>query len=111
MAQRGLRVRFTPSSYQVVPGMLRFEAGQEAAMSDQRPVKVADAMRSAAFSVNEDVPARNILAAMESAHVDELPVVTPDGQFQAMVERPVVQRELYDHGAEDATAGGLVEDE
>jgi CBS domain-containing protein len=89
--------------------MLRFEAGQEAVMNNQRPVRVADAMRSSAFSVDENVPARNILAAMESAHVDELPVVAPDGLFRAMVDRRVVERQLYDRGDEDATAGTLLE--
>ena len=62
-------------------------------MNNQRPVRVADAMRSSAFSVDENVPARNILAAMESAHVDELPVVAPDGLFRAMVDRRVVERQ------------------
>jgi len=79
-------------------------------MNNHRPDKVADAMRSPVFSVDENVPARNIIAAMESAHVDELPVVAPDGQFRAMVERRVVERELYDNGDEEATAGALVED-
>ena len=79
-------------------------------MNNQRPVKAADAMRSSAFSVDEGVPARNILAAMESARLDELPVVAPDGSFRAMVERRVVERELSDHGAEVATAAELVED-
>jgi CBS domain-containing protein len=78
-------------------------------MNNHRPVKVADAMRPSAVAVSENVTPRNILAAMESAGVDELPVVAPDGLFRAMVERRVVERQLYDRGDEETTAGALTE--
>jgi len=47
---------------------------------------------------------------MDTAGVDELPVVGDDGVFRAMVERRAVQRHLYDRGEENATAAAMAED-
>lgn len=79
-------------------------------MNEGRPVKVADAMRSSTVSIGEGVTLPNVLEAMESSHLAELPAVAPDGLFRGMVERRAVERLLYDRGQEAATAGEVAED-
>src|SRR3954464_3668963 len=76
----------------------------------QRPATVRDAMRASFVSVEETATPRRILAGMDTAGVDELPVVGDDGAFRAMVERRAVQRHLYDRGEENATAAAMAED-
>jgi CBS domain-containing protein len=78
-------------------------------MEDRRPVRVADAMRSSSVSVNEDAPARHVLAQMVRAGLDELPVAADDGLLTAMVERRAVERRLYDRHDESATASAIGE--
>ncbi len=78
-------------------------------MEDRRPVRVADAMRSSSVSVNEDVPARRVLALMQETGLDELPVAADDGLLTAMVERRAVERRLYDRHDESATAAAIGE--
>jgi CBS domain-containing protein len=73
-------------------------------MSSHRPVKVADAMRPSAASVNETAAPRGILAAMDQAGLDELPVVATDGAFRGMVDRRGVERRLYDRGGQPRAA-------
>jgi len=77
---------------------------------NDRPVKVADAMRPASASVNEDATPPRIFAAMDSEDVDELPVVAPDGVFRAMIARRTVERRVYDAGQEEARAATIGED-
>lgn len=67
-------------------------------------------MRASFVSVEEAATPRRILAGMERAGVDELPVVAEDGTFLAMVERRAVERRLFDRGEEDGTAVGIAED-
>ena len=67
-------------------------------------------MRASFVSVEEAASARRILAGMERAGVDELPVVAEDGTFRSMVERRSVERRLFDRGDEDATAAGMAEE-
>jgi CBS domain-containing protein len=67
-------------------------------------------MRASSVSVDEDATPRSILAAMDHAGVDELPVVTDAGTFRGMVERRAVERRLYDHGEEDAPAAAIAEE-
>jgi len=67
-------------------------------------------MRASSVSVGEDATPRPILAAMDHAGVDELPVVTGAGAFRGMVERRAVERRLYDRGDLDATAEAIAED-
>ena len=57
-------------------------------------------MRSASLSVHEDAFPRHILARMEEAGLDELPVAADNGALTAMVERRAVERHLY--GRHDA---------
>jgi CBS domain-containing protein len=75
-----------------------------------RPLTVRDAMRAAFVSVEETATPHRILAGMDRAGVDELPVVGDDGAFRAMVERRAVERHLYDRGEEDATAAMIAEE-
>jgi CBS domain-containing protein len=79
-------------------------------MANERPVKVADAMRPAAASVNEDATPREVFATMDSEDVDELPVVASDGLFRAMLARRTVERRVYDGHQEEARAGTIAED-
>src|SRR5262247_1598934 len=88
--------------------MIRFDAGGET-MSSHRPVTVADAMRPSAASVNEAATPRGILAAMDRAGLDELPVVAGQGVFRGMVDRRGVERRLYDRGDEASTAAMIAE--
>jgi CBS domain-containing protein len=69
-----------------------------------------DAMRSSSVSVTEMMSPVAILAAMERAGVDELPVVAADGALRGMVERRAVERRLYDRGDQDATAAMIAEE-
>ena len=75
-----------------------------------RPTRVANAMRGSSVSVDEDATPRPILAAMDHAGVDELPVVTDAGAFRGMVERRAVERRLYDRDDVDATAAAIAEE-
>ena len=75
-----------------------------------RPTRVASAMRASSVSVDEDATPRLILAAMDHAGVDELPVVTDGGVFRGMVERHTVARRIYDRGDVDATAAAIAEE-
>jgi hypothetical protein len=59
--------------------------------------------------VGEGVTTRGILAAMDYAGVDELPVARRDGGLVGMVERRAVERWLYDRGDEAATAAMIAE--
>jgi CBS domain-containing protein/uncharacterized membrane protein len=76
----------------------------------RQPLVVRDAMRASFVSVEEAASPRRILAGMERAGVDELPVVSEDGTFRYMVERRSVERHLFDRGEEDATAAGMAEE-
>jgi CBS-domain-containing membrane protein len=67
-------------------------------------------MRASSVSVDEDATPGAILAAMDHAGVDDLPVVTNAGAFRGMVVRRAVERRLYDAGEEDATAASLTEE-
>jgi hypothetical protein len=68
-------------------------------------------MRSVSASVvGEDAPPRLILAAMDRAGVDELPVAAPDGAMRGMVDRRPVERLLYDRGEEEASAVAILEE-
>src|SRR6185295_4238329 len=89
--------------------MITFEAGQDA-MKSHRPANVRDAMRSASVAINENATPRDVLAAMDRAGVDELPIVSDRGEFRAMVERRVVERNLYDRGDERVAAGTIAEE-
>lgn len=89
--------------------MIKFEAGQDA-MKSHRPGNVRDAMRAASVSVNENATPREVLATMDRAGVDELPIVTDRGEFRAMIERRVVERRIYDRGDEEAAAGTIAEE-
>jgi CBS domain-containing protein len=72
---------------------------------------VKDAMRSVSASVvGEDATPRLILAAMDGAGVDELPVASRDGAMRGMVERRAVERRLYDRGQEETAAAEMVEE-
>src|SRR6478609_7051278 len=75
-----------------------------------KPLTVRDAMRAPFVSVEETATPHRILAGMDRAGVDELPVVGDDGAFRAMVERRAVERYLYDRGEEDATAAMIAEE-
>lgn len=75
-----------------------------------RPTRVGNAMRASSVSVDEDATPRSVLAAMDHAGVDELPVVTDAGRFRGMVERRTVQRRLYDRSDEDAPAAAIAEE-
>jgi len=77
---------------------------------NHRPATVRDAMRAPFVSVEETATPRRILAGMDRAGVDELPVVGDDGGFRAMVERRAVERRLYDRGQEDVTAAEVAEE-
>ena len=66
-------------------------------------------MRTSSASVSEDATPRPILAAMDAAGIDELPVVSDGGAFKGMVARRVVERRLYDRGEADATADTIAE--
>jgi len=77
---------------------------------NHRPATVRDAMRASFVSVEEAASPRRILAGMDRAGVDELPVVADDGGFRAMVERRAVERHLYDRGEEDGTAAMMAEE-
>jgi len=66
-------------------------------------------MRSSSVSVNEEDRARHILAQMEEAGLDELPVAADDGALSAMVERRAVERCLYDRHDELETAAAIGE--
>ena len=77
---------------------------------NHRPATVRDAMRASFVSVEETASPRRILAGMDRAGVDELPVVADDGGFRAMVERRAVERHLYDRGEEDGTAAMMAEE-
>jgi CBS domain-containing protein len=77
---------------------------------NHRPATVRDAMRASFVSVEEAATTRRILAGMDEAGVDELPIVGDDGAFRAMVERRAVQRHLYDRGEENATAAMMAEE-
>lgn len=80
-------------------------------MQSRRPVRVKDAMRSVSASVvGEDATPRLILAVMDRAGVDELPVGARDGAMRGMVERRAVERRLYDRGQEEATAATIAEE-
>ena len=79
-------------------------------MTSRRPLTVRDAMRASFVSVEEGASPRRILAGMERARIDELPVVGEDGAFRAMVERRAVERHLFDRGEEDTTAALIAED-
>ena len=74
-----------------------------------RPARVGSVMRTSSASVNGNATTRPILAAMDAAGIDELPVVTDGGAFLGMVVRRVVERRLYDRGDADATADALAE--
>ena len=78
-------------------------------MEGRRPARVADAMRSSSVSVNEDTPARHILAQMVRSGLDELPVAADDGTLRGMVERRAVERCLYDRHDELETAAVIGE--
>ena len=78
-------------------------------MESRRPATVGDAMRSSSVSVSEDATPRRILAEMDGAGVDELPVVGADGSFRGMIERRAVERRLYDRGDAEAPAAALDE--
>jgi CBS domain-containing protein len=78
-------------------------------MRNHRPVTAEQAMRASSLSVDEAATPRAILAAMERAGVDELPVVTGDGRLAGMVERRAVERRLYDRGDEEASASAIAE--
>jgi CBS domain-containing protein len=77
---------------------------------NQRPVKVADAMRPASASVNDDATPPRIFATMDSEGVDELPVVASDGVFRAMIARRTVERRVYDAGQAEDRAATIGED-
>src|SRR6185436_845520 len=79
-------------------------------MKSHRPVNVRDAMRSASVAIDENATPRDVLAAMDRAGVDELPIVSDRGEFRAMVERRVVERNLYDRGDEGVAAGTIAEE-
>jgi CBS-domain-containing membrane protein len=77
-------------------------------MESRRPANVRDVMRSS--SVSESATPRQILAEMDRASVDELPVAGEGARFRAMVERRAVERRLYDRGDTEATAAMLGEE-
>jgi CBS domain-containing protein len=79
-------------------------------MTSHRPVRVKEAMRAAFVSVEEGATPRRVLAGMDRAGIDELPVVGADGAFLSMVERRAVERHLYDRGEEDVAAATIAED-
>ncbi|HEY7372514.1 MAG TPA: CBS domain-containing protein [Polyangia bacterium] len=65
-------------------------------------------MRSVSASVvGEDATPRLILAAMDRAGVDELPVASRDGVMRGMVERRAVERRLYDRGEDETPAAAI----
>jgi len=66
-------------------------------------------MRSSSVSVNEAASPRRILALMEQAGLDELPVAADDGALRAMVDRRAVERRLYDRHDELETAAAIGE--
>lgn len=75
-----------------------------------RPTRVGSAMRASSVSVDEDATPRSILAAMDHAGVDEVPVVTDAGAFRGMVVRRSVERRLYGAGEEEVTAAAIAEE-
>src|SRR4029079_3909597 len=79
-------------------------------MKSHRPANVRDAMRSASVAIDENATPRDVLAAMDRAGVDELPIVSDRGEFRAMVERRVVERNLCDRGDERVAAGTIAEE-
>jgi CBS domain-containing protein len=67
-------------------------------------------MRPASLSVEEAATPRRVIAEMDGAGVDELPVVARDGRLRGMVERIGVERRLYDRGDELARAVTIAEE-
>src|SRR3954469_2287474 len=76
-------------------------------MRNRRPVTAEEAMRASSLSVDEAATPGAILAAMERAGVDELPMVTGDGRLAGMVERRAVERRFYDRGDEETPASAI----